>query len=198
MVRRLRQVVLRNPIVSAPEQSPCVKFVAIKSQLSFSSASCPSNVSSVKSRKTSRYDAGLIRVVHTLICLSTDRLALPIFCSDGSPGSVRSLSCLIIRGHQLRCYPCKACYYSTQGSCPRKAAAWWTIINCFGCCISVSVYYLRCISIYLSAFIISIWIDWLNERIHLCSRPVQQYMCYITYAGAKAIRMVFPHCPWIR
>ena len=58
---RTPPVVSRSPIVSAPEPSPSVKSVATRSRPSSSSGSSPSNVSSVKSRRISRYVLTLLR-----------------------------------------------------------------------------------------------------------------------------------------
>lgn len=54
LVKQRRPAVSRSPIVSGLEQSPSVKFVVTKSRQSSSSGSCPSSVSFVRLRRTSR------------------------------------------------------------------------------------------------------------------------------------------------
>ena len=87
---RLQLVVLRSLTVSGPELSLFVKSVGIKSLRNFSSASFPSSVLFVRSLKTSRFviPATCATIFHTNFSVTSDRLAFPIICRNGSPRSL--------------------------------------------------------------------------------------------------------------
>jgi hypothetical protein len=87
---RTPPVVSRSPIVSAPEPSPSVKSVATRSRPSSSSGSSLSNVSSVKSRRISRYvfySPSSSTSLFMVCCVYVDRSPFPILRRHGSSRS---------------------------------------------------------------------------------------------------------------
>ena len=58
----------------------------------------------------------------------TDGPALPILCSDGPAGGVRSIPRLALRRHELGRHPRQACHHPAQRSRPCTSSAWRTFI----------------------------------------------------------------------
>ena len=126
---------LHSPLVvwrsgSAPAQLPFVTSVVTRSRPSSSSASSPSNVSSMKLHRTWRsvssymfnWAGGGEGLSWRHAC--TDGSALPIVCRDGPPGGLRGIPRFALWRCQFGHCPCQTRDDPTQGPCPCTEAAW--------------------------------------------------------------------------